>query len=192
MPADAVLVFNDWHQNFVKDVGPRLPECVISFAPASHQANLAGERYVWGRQTDGNDVVLVEDRPVQVQQGHVEPVGLSQHVPGVGEVSVQGNNYNYSSGDRPEIWMNNNVINFEGLRAQGFLLPVLGVVLPQDDGDLVQLGPVDAVGSRGDVPVVEKDPATLVGADTNMSLPRELRELGLLSADDPLGEMSVT
>ena len=185
MPPDAVLVFNDRHQNLVKDVGPRLPECVISFAPASHQADLAGERYVWGRETDGNDVVLVEDRPVQAQQGHVEPVGLSQHVPGVGEVSVQGNNYYYSSGDRPEIWMNNNVINFEGLRAQGFLLPVLGVVLPQDDGDLVQLGPVDAVGSRGDVPVVEKDPATLVGADTNMSLPRELRELGLLSADDP-------
>ena len=184
MPADAVLVFNDRHQDLVKDVGPCLPECVISFAPASHQADLAGERYVWGRQADGDDVVLVEDRPVQVQQGHVEPVGLSQHVPGVGEVSVQGNNYNYSSGDRPEIWMNNNVINFEGLRAQGFLLPVLGVVLPQDDGDLVQLGPVDAVGSRGDVPVVEKDPATLVGADTNVSLPRQLGELGLLSADD--------
>ena len=88
--------------------------------------------------------------------------------------------------------MNYNVVNFKCFRAQGFLLPVLGVVLPQDDGDLVQLGPVDAVGSRGDVPVVEKDPATLVGADTNMSLPRELRELGLLSADDPLGEMSVT
>ena len=35
--------------------------------------------------------------------------------------------------DPPEIWMNNNVINFEGLRAQRFLLPVLGVVLPQDD-----------------------------------------------------------
>ena len=93
--------------------------------------------------------------------------------------------------DPPEIWMNNNVINFEGFRAQGFLLPVLGVVLPQDDGDLVQLGPVDTVGRGGDVPVVEKDAATLVGADTNMSLPGQLRELGLLSADDPLGEMSV-
>ena len=81
MPADAVLVFNDWHQNFVKDVGPRLPECVIGFAPSSHQADLACERYVWGRQTDGDDVVLVEDRPVQVQQSHVEPVGLRQHVP---------------------------------------------------------------------------------------------------------------
>ena len=85
MPSDAVLVFNDWHQDFVKDVGPRLPECVISFAPASHQADLPGERNVWGRQTDGNDVVLVEDRPVQVQQGHVEPVGLSQHVPETGD-----------------------------------------------------------------------------------------------------------
>lgn len=171
MPADAVLVFNDRNQDLVKDVGPCLPECVISFAPASHQADLAGERYIWGRQTDGDDVVLVEDRPVQVQQGHVEPVGLSQHV--------------------PEIWMNNYVINFEGFRAQRFLLPVLGVVLPQDDGDLVQLGPVDTVGRGGDVPVVEKDAATLVGADTNMSLPGQLRELGLLSADDPLGEMSV-
>ena len=80
----------------------------------------------------------------------------------------------YFQDDGPEIWMNNNVINFEGFRAQGLLLPVLGVVLPQDDGDLVQLGPVDAVGRGGDVPVVEKDPATLVGADTNMSLPRQL------------------
>ena len=58
MPADAVLVFNDWHQNFVKDVGPRLPECVISFAPASHQADLPGERDVGGREADGDDVVL--------------------------------------------------------------------------------------------------------------------------------------
>lgn len=93
--------------------------------------------------------------------------------------------------DSPEIWMNYNVVNFKCFRAQGFLLPVLGVVLPQDDGDLVQLGPVHTVGGGGDVPVVEEDPATLVGADTNMSLPRQLRELGLLSPDDPLGEMSV-
>ena len=92
MPADAVLVFNDWHQNFVKDIGPRLPECVISFAPASHQADLAVERDVWGRQTDGNDVVLVEHRPVQAQQGHVEPVGLSQHVPETGGQSGQASN----------------------------------------------------------------------------------------------------
>ena len=88
--------------------------------------------------------------------------------------------------------MNYNVVNFKCFRAQGFLLPVLGVVLPQDDGDLVQLGPVHTVGGGGDVPVVEEDPATLVGADTNVSLPRQLGELGLLSADDPLGEMSVT
>ena len=81
MPADAVLVFNDRHQDFVQDVGPRLPEGVISFPPASHQADLACERYVGGRQTDGDDVVLVEHRPVQVQQSHVEPVGLRQHVP---------------------------------------------------------------------------------------------------------------
>ena len=92
MPADAVLVFNDWHQNFVKDVGPRLPECVIGFAPSSHQADLACERYVWGRQTDGNDVVLVEDRPVQVQQSHVEPVGLRQHVPETVSGQLGGDN----------------------------------------------------------------------------------------------------
>ena len=54
--------------------------------------------------------------------------------------------------DPPEIWMNNNVINFEGFRAQGFLLPVLGVVLAEDHRDLVQLCPVDTVGGRGDVP----------------------------------------
>ena len=81
MPADALLVFDDRHQNFVQDVGPRLPESVISFAPARHQADLACERDVGGRQADGDDVVLVEHRPVQVQQSNVEPVGLRQHVP---------------------------------------------------------------------------------------------------------------
>ena len=190
MPADALLVFDDRHQNFVQDVGPRLPESVISFAPARHQADLACERDVGGRQADGDDVVLVEHRPVQVQQSNVEPVGLRQHVPGSSE--TQSVDSSEERGDTPEVWMNNNVVHFEGFRAQGFLLPVLGVVLPQDDGDLVQLGPVDTVGSGGDVPVVEEDTATLVGADTNVSLPRQLGELGLLSADDPLGEMSVT
>ena len=87
--------------------------------------------------------------------------------------------------------MYDDVVHFEGLGLEWLLLPVLGVVLPQDDGDLVQLGPVHTVGGGGDVPVVEEDPATLVGADTNMSLPRQLRELGLLSPDDPLREMSV-
>ena len=75
MPADAVLVFNDWHQNFVKDVGPRLPECVISFAPASHQADLAGERYIWGRQTDGDDVVSEPHPLLSLDQSQVVLVG---------------------------------------------------------------------------------------------------------------------
>ena len=82
--------------------------------------------------------------------------------------------------------MNNNVIDFEGFRVQGLFLPVLGVVLPQDHRDLAQLGPVDAVSGRGDVPMVEEDPAALVGADTDVSLPGQLRELRLLSANDPL------
>ena len=86
----------------------------------------------------------------------------------------------------PEIWMYDYALDFVCLRLEGFLLSVLGVVLAEDDGYLGELGAVDAVGRGGDVPVVEKDAATLVGADTNMGLPRELRELGLLSADDPL------
>ena len=92
MPADALLVFDDRHQNFVQDVGPRLPESVISFAPARHQADLACERDVGGRQADGDDVVLVEDRPVQVQQSHVEPVGLRQHVPETVSGQLRGDN----------------------------------------------------------------------------------------------------
>ena len=88
--------------------------------------------------------------------------------------------------------MNNNVINFEGFRVQGLSLPVLSVVLPQDHRDLAQLGPVDTVGGRGDVPVVEEDPAALVGADADVSLPGQLRELRLLSTNDPLREVSVT
>ena len=35
-----------------------------------------------GGQADGDDVVLVEDQPVQVQQSHIEPVRLCQHVSG--------------------------------------------------------------------------------------------------------------
>ena len=52
----------------------------------------------------------------------------------------------------PEIWMNDNVVHLEGLRVQGLLLPVLGVVLAEDHRDLVQLGPMDTVGGRSDVP----------------------------------------
>ena len=48
--------------------------------------------------------------------------------------------------------MNDNVVHLEGLRVQWLLLPVLGVVLAEDHRDLVQLGPVDTVGGRGDVP----------------------------------------
>ena len=71
----------------MQNVCPCLAECVVSFAPARHQADLAREGDVGRRQADGDDVVLVEDRPVQVQQGHVEPVGLSQHVPETRDMS---------------------------------------------------------------------------------------------------------
>ena len=81
MPADALVVLDDGDQHLVQDVGPSLAEAVVCLAPASHQTNLASEVDVGGRQTDGDDVVLVEHRPVQVQQSHVEPVGLRQHVP---------------------------------------------------------------------------------------------------------------
>ena len=36
------------------------------------------------RQTDGDDVILVEHRMVELQQGDVEPVGLGQHVSEIG------------------------------------------------------------------------------------------------------------
>ena len=81
MPPNAVLVFNYWHKNFVQNVGPGLAEGVVGLAPAGHQADLAGEGDVRGREADGDDVVLVEDRPVKVQKSHVEPVRLGQHVP---------------------------------------------------------------------------------------------------------------
>ena len=69
--------------------------------------------------------------------------------------------------------MNDNMIHFKSFGIQRLLLPVLGVKLPQDDGDLVQLGPVNAMGGRGDVPVVEQNSATLITADPDMSLPRK-------------------
>ena len=48
---------------------------------------------------------------------------------------------------------------------EGLPLPVLGVVLAQDHRDLAQLGPVHAVGRRGDVPVVQQHAPALVAAD---------------------------
>ena len=61
----------------------------------------------------------------------------------------------------PEIWMYDYALDFVCLRLEGFLLSVLGVVLAEDHRDLAELGAVDAVGRRGDVPVVEQHPATL-------------------------------
>ena len=80
VPVDALLVLDDGDQHLVQDVGPCLPKGVVSLAPSSHHPDLASEGDVPGGQADGDDVVLVEDRPVQVQQGHVEPVRLCQHV----------------------------------------------------------------------------------------------------------------
>ena len=82
MPPDALVILDDGDENLVKDVGPGLAEAVVGLAPASHEANLAGEGDVGGRQADGDDVVLVEHRPLQVQQGHVKTVRLGQHVSG--------------------------------------------------------------------------------------------------------------
>merc|ERR1711892_1521345 len=91
----ALLVLDDGHQHFMQDVSPSLAKRVVSLAPTCHHPNLAGERNVPGRQADGDDVVLVEDGPVQVQESNVEPVWLCQHV--------------------SKIWMNYNVINFVSL-----------------------------------------------------------------------------
>ena len=105
--------------------------------------------------------------------------------------------------------MNDNVVNFEGLRVKRLLLSILGVILSQDDGDLAQLGPaitqllrmrtdeigeqpVDTVGGGGNVPVVEQDPSTLIAADADVGLPWQLRKLGLLPPDNALGKLSVS
>lgn len=68
----------------------------------------------------------------------------------------------------PEIWMYDDALHFVGLRLEGLPLPVLGVVLAQDHRDLAQLGPVHAVGRRGDVPVVQQHAPALVAADPEM------------------------
>ena len=80
MPADALVVLDDGDQHLVQDVGPCLAEAVVCLAPARHQTNLASEVDVGGRQTDGDDVVLVEDRSVKMKKSYVEPIWLSQHI----------------------------------------------------------------------------------------------------------------
>ena len=80
MPADALVVLDDGDQHLVQDVGPSLAEAVVCLAPARHQTNLASEVDVGGRQTDGDDVVLVEDRSVKMKKSYVEPIWLSQHI----------------------------------------------------------------------------------------------------------------
>ena len=65
----------------------------------------------------------------------------------------------------PEIWMYDYALDFVCLRLEGFLLSVLGVVLAEDDGDLGELGAVDAVGRGGYVPVVQQHAPALVTAD---------------------------
>ena len=82
MPPDALVILDDGDEDLVKDVGPSLAEAVVGLAPAGHEADLASEGDVGGRQADGDDVVLVEHRPLQVQQGHVKTVWLGQHVSG--------------------------------------------------------------------------------------------------------------
>ena len=64
----------------MKDVGTSLAEAVVSLAPARHQTNLASQVDVTGWQTDGDDVVLVEHWPVQVEQSNIISVRLCQHV----------------------------------------------------------------------------------------------------------------
>ena len=61
--------------------------------------------------------------------------------------------------------MYDDVVHFEGLGLEWLLLPVLGVVLAEDHRDLAELGAVDAVGRRGDVPVVQQHAPALVTAD---------------------------
>ena len=65
----------------------------------------------------------------------------------------------------PEIWMYDYALDFVCLRLEGFLLSVLGVVLAEDDGDLGELGAVDAVGRGGYVPVVQQHAPALVATD---------------------------
>ena len=66
----------------MQDVGACLAEAVISLAPAGNEADLASQGNVGGREADGDDVVLVEHRSLQVKQCHVKTVWLGQHVSG--------------------------------------------------------------------------------------------------------------
>ena len=80
MPPNAFIILDYWHQDLVQNVGSCLAETVVCLAPACHQTNLAGEIDIRRRQADGNDVVLVEDRAVEMKQCHIKSVRLGQHV----------------------------------------------------------------------------------------------------------------
>ena len=80
MPPNTFIILDDWHQDLVKNVGSRLAETVVSFAPSCHQTNLASQVNVRRREADGDNVVLIEDRAVQMKQCHIESVRLGQHV----------------------------------------------------------------------------------------------------------------
>jgi len=63
---------------------------------------------------------------------------------------------------------------------------ILGVQLPQVDGDVRQLGLLDAVGGGGHHVGRDEHPAALVLRDADVRLPRVLGELGRSTADDAL------
>jgi len=134
MPRDAFLILYDRHKNLVKDICSSFPKTVVSLSPSRNQANFACEGYVSWRKTNWDDIVLVEDRSVEVKKSHVVTVGLGQHV--------------------SEIWMNDYVVNFVRLRIQWLFLPILCVVLSQVYRDFVEFRPMYAVRSGSNVPMV--------------------------------------
>ena len=60
VPPDALLVVDDWYEDLVEDVGPRLPEGVVRLAPASHQPHLTlhSVKFTGGRYPETTFLLL--------------------------------------------------------------------------------------------------------------------------------------
>ena len=83
MPRSTPVIFNNWHKDFVKYVGTGFAKRVISLAPSSYYPNLAHQIHIMGRQTNGQDIVLVLNWSIQLEHSDIKSVRLGQHVPKV-------------------------------------------------------------------------------------------------------------
>ena len=83
MPRSTPVIFNNWHKDFVKYVGTGFAKRVISLAPSSYYPNFAHQIHIMGRQTNGQDIVLVLNWSIQLEHSDIKSVRLGQHVPKV-------------------------------------------------------------------------------------------------------------